>query len=428
MTDRRLERAGAVTAPVARGPRGRLRSQASWALADQVLSSATNAGLSIVVARSVGASEFGAFSIAFLVFSFLVGLCRASVTDPLIVRFSGVDAAALSDAGRRAAGASLVVGVVGGLLSAAAATVVGESLRLALLALAVVLPGLLVQDAWRQMFFAAGRPKAAAVNDSVWAVSQAVLLGAVLVLDEATILPLTLAWGGAAGIAAVVGAVQAGGAPRPRSALGWLREHRDLNGELAVAYSVNMGAVHLTMTLVGVIGGLAAVGALRAAQVLLGPLQVLFPGLRSFALPVLSRRVALGRPALLRPAVALSAVAGSAAVAWIALLLLVPDRWGEALLGDSWSLAREVLPAVGATTVLVGAAFGAMLLLRAMSRGGSLLRANLVQAPLILVLGCAGAYVDGARGAALGLAAAHLAGFALVWLAVARAWAGPSRG
>lgn len=381
----------------------------------------------MVVARSVGAAEFGAFSVAFLVFSFLVGLCRASVTDPLIVRFSGVDAAALSEAGRRAAGASLVIGIAGGVLSAAAATVAGGSLRSALLALAVVLPGLLVQDAWRQMFFAAGRPKAAAVNDAVWAVSQAVLLGAVLVLDQATIFPLTLAWGGAAAVAAVVGAVQAGGAPRPRSWLEWLLEHRDLNGQLAVAYSVNMGAVHLTMTLVGLIGGLAAVGALRAAQVLLGPLQVLFPGLRSFALPLLSRRVALRRSALLRPAAVLSVVAGGAAVAWIGLLLLVPDRWGRALLGDSWSLAREVLPAVGATTVLVGAAFGATLVLRAMSRSRSLLTANLVQAPLILGLGCLGAYVDGARGAALGLAAAHLVGFVVVWISVARAWPRSSR-
>lgn len=400
----------------------RLRSQASWSLADQVVSSATNAALSIIIARSVGASEFGAFSVAFLVFSFLVGLCRASVTDPLIVRFSSGSADALSDAGHRAGGTSLTVGLAAGLLSAGVGAVLGGSVGAALVALAFVLPGLLLQDAWRQLFFAAGRPQAATLNDVVWAVSQAVLLAAVLLAGRGTVFWLTLAWGGAAAVAAVFGMVQAGGAPRPRATLDWLREHRDVNGQFAAGYSISMGSVHVTMTLVGAIGGLAAVGAIRAAQVLLGPLQVLFPGLRSFVLPQLSRRLSQGPRALIVPAMALSAFAAAASAAWVLVLLLIPDRWGEELLGESWTTAREVLPAVGATTTFVGAALGATLLLKAMSRGAALLRLNLLQAPLLVGLGCWGAYLDGARGAAIGLAVVHLVGFVLVWWFARRAW------
>lgn len=411
-----------MTAPASTvGGPGGLRNQASWILVDQVISSATNAALSIIIARSVGAAEFGAFSIAFLVFSFLVGLCRALVTDPLIVRFSSADAPDLARAGRDAAGSSLLIGVVAGLVCAGAASAFGGSVGAALIALALVLPGLLLQDAWRQYFFAARRPRSAALNDGVWALVQLLLLAAVVLAGMDTVFWLTVAWGAAAGVAGLVGIVQAGGVPHIRSGWSWLQAHRDLSGHLAAGYTVNMGAVHVTMTLVGAIGGLAAVGAIRAAQVLLGPLQVLYPGLRAFVLPMLSRRAATGTSRLMTPAVLVSAFAAVAAVGWVLVLLLLPQSWGEQLLGDSWELARAVLPAVGATTAIVGASVGGALVLKALAHGGRLLTMNLVQAPLIVGLGCLGAYLDGARGAALGLAVAHLAGFVVLWILVSRA-------
>lgn len=400
-------------------PRAGLRQRAGWTLGDQVLSSGTNAALSIVIARSVDASGFGAFSVAFVAFSFLIGLSRATVTDPLIVRFSSAGAD-LAHAGRRAAGTALVLGAVAGLVSGAAALLLGGQVGAALLGLSFVLPGLLVQDAWRQLFFAAGRPRAATVNDAVWAASQVVLIGGVLVLDRTSVFALTVAWGAAASVAALAGALQAGGAPHPRASWAWLREHRDLNVHLAAGYALNMGAVHVTMALVGVIGGLTAVGALRAAQVLLGPLQVLFAGATSFALPLLSRRAAQDVPGVRRPALLVSALAAMAATGWLVVLLLLPDALGQQLLGDSWDTARQVLPAVGAMMVLIAGVTGATLALKALSIGGRLLTATLVQAPLILVLGCTGAYLDGARGAALGLAVAHVGGFAVQWSGVWR--------
>lgn len=410
-----------VPAVTAMAPGGRLRSRASWTLLDQVISSGTNAGLSVVVARAVGATEFGAFSIAFLVFSFSVGLCRALVTEPLIVRFSSGDAPTLRAAGRRAAGASLVIGLLGSLLSASVGGVVGGDLGAALLALALVLPGLLVQEAWRQLFFALGRPRSAVANDGVWALAQVALVGGILATGHGTVFALTVAWGGAALVAAAVGAVQAGGAPRPSSAWPWLRAHRDLSGQLAASYTINMGAVHITMALVGAIGGLAAVGAVRAAQVLLGPLPVLFPGLTAFALPLLTRRAAQDRRSLLRPALLVSTAAAGAAVAWVVLLLLLPDAWGRALLGDSWEQARAVLPAVGAMTALIGATMGGALSLKALSLGRRVLQMMLVQSPLILVLGCLGAWFNAGEGAATGLALAHVSGCALAWTYLWRA-------
>lgn len=407
-----------MTAP-APGPvpaRSGVRRRAGWTLGDQVLSSGTNAALSIVIARSVDADGFGAFSIAFITFSFIIGLARATVTDPLIVRFSDVPYDELLRAGRQACGTSFVLGFLGGLVCLAAGLVLDGQVGAALLGLAAVLPGLLLQDAWRQLFFAAGRPRSATLNDAVWAASQVVLLGTVLLTSQGTVLLITLAWGAAAAVAAGFGCLQVRSTPQPSAAMRWLRSHRDLNAHLAANYAVNMGAVHVTMTLVGVIGGLAAVGALRAAQVLLGPLQVLFAGLASFALPLLSGRARADARLVRVPALALSGLGAATAATWLVVLLLLPRSVGVQLLGDSWSTAREVMPGIGAMMILIGAAVGSTLALKSMSRGGRLLSATFLQAPLILVLGITGALTNGAPGAAVGMAVAHLGGLLCQWV------------
>src|SRR4030095_635874 len=61
-----------------------------WALADQVLSSATNFLLALFVARTVGSRELGAFSMAYATFTFSLGAVRAIAGELLVVRHSAV--------------------------------------------------------------------------------------------------------------------------------------------------------------------------------------------------------------------------------------------------------------------------------------------------------------------------------------------------
>ena len=56
---------------------------------------------------------------------------------------------------------ALALGAVAGVVSLVVGLALGGGVGRALVALGVVLPGLLVQDAWRYVFFAAGRPAAA---------------------------------------------------------------------------------------------------------------------------------------------------------------------------------------------------------------------------------------------------------------------------
>src|SRR5215831_7927151 len=86
----------------------RLPRQASrrlgWGLADQAVSSLTNFAVSIYVARTLGAAQFGAFSLAYVTYSFALNASRGLATDPLLVRFSGTDASSWRRAVRKCTG------------------------------------------------------------------------------------------------------------------------------------------------------------------------------------------------------------------------------------------------------------------------------------------------------------------------------------
>ena len=138
------------------------------------MSSVSNVAVSFYVARELGATQFGAFSLAYVTYSFALNASRGLATDPLLVRFSGTHLATWRRAvaqlhrdGRWSwawlTGACVLV----------AAAVLGGTARLAFLALGLMLPGLLLQDSWRYSFFALGRGSQAFLNDTIWTLTLA---------------------------------------------------------------------------------------------------------------------------------------------------------------------------------------------------------------------------------------------------------------
>jgi O-antigen/teichoic acid export membrane protein len=400
------------------------RVRMAWTFADQGLSSLTNAALALVVADAVSRIEFGAFSLALVTFSFVIGLGRSLIGDCYVVRFTGTPRRVRRRAAAHATGAAIVFGAAAGVLCAVAGALLPGQARLALFALAISLPGLMWQETWRHAFFAAGRPAAAALNDLIWAGLQVVLLGVLLLRGSHSIFWITLAWGASALVAAVAGVVQTGVRPRPGAALGWFRETRDLNVRMGLDFVLNMGAINLALFFVGGIVGVVGVGALRAAQVLLGPLNLLFAGLSAFVLPMLARRAGTGGR-LTRAAVAASLGCGAIAAGWVAVLLLLPAAAGRHVLGDSWAGARSVLAGSGAVQLAVACVIGASLGLKALRRADRMLRVTFFQAPVMLGLGALGAWYAGASGAAVGFAVAQGLGLVVCWVVFLRADAAP---
>jgi len=105
--------ANRFTAKIGAVPR-RVAQRFGWGLADQAMSSLSNAAMSFYVARELGASRFGAFSLAYVTYSFMLTASRGLATDPMLVRFSGVNPAAWRRVTARTTGTALVVGLIAG--------------------------------------------------------------------------------------------------------------------------------------------------------------------------------------------------------------------------------------------------------------------------------------------------------------------------
>jgi O-antigen/teichoic acid export membrane protein len=412
LTGRPPEGPEALAAEPPSGGNGR---RALWTFADQALSSLTNAGLTIVVARSFGEDAFGAFSLALLTFGFMIGFGRATVGDPYVIRFSDADPAERHRATRQAAGAAIALGLFAATLCAIAAVLVPDDrARGGLLALAISLPGLLLQDTWRFAFFAAGRPAAATLSDGVWAVLQFSILGMLLSQGVDSVFWITLAWGMSALVAAVLGIFQTKVLPSVASARHWFQTHKDLNIPMGIDFALNMGAVNLATYVVTAIIGLVAAGALRAVQTLTGPLNLFRSGLDAFVLPMMARRAGTGR-SLLGLVAATSGAATAVTGVWVGCLLLLSDSAGKEVLGASWDEAREVLVGFSIVVIAQAGVLGASLGIKALRRADLLLRVTTIQAPLILSFGCIGAWQWGIQGAAFGFGLAQALGTAISW-------------
>ncbi|MBW1595657.1 hypothetical protein [Streptomyces sp. JJ38] len=407
----------ATAGPAARARRTARRAvvgRLSWGLADQAASSLTNFAVGIFVARSLGLAAFGVFSLAWVTYGVVLSVSRGLATDPLVVRFSGVPEAAWRGASARASGTALGVGAAVGAACLVAGLSLGGEVGPAFACLGVILPGLLLQDAWRYAFFAAGTGRKAFVNDVVWGV--ALIPAMVVAARVGTVAAFVLAWGAAAAVAAGYGCVQSGLRPHLPGMRAWVAEHRDLGYRYLVENTSVSGASQVRAYGLGAIVGVDAVGVIRGAELLLGPFLAVLMGL-SLVTVAEAARVLRRAPHRLGPfCLVLGAAQAAAALLWGAALLLVPDGLGELVLGGVWHPASELI--VPATLGVAGAGLGtgAAAGLRALGAARRSLRCQLFASVCYVGGGLGGAAVAGTSGSAWGVATATVCGSAVWWL------------
>ncbi|MFB9377493.1 hypothetical protein ACFFKU_14555 [Kineococcus gynurae] len=414
------------------GDRGPAWRRVLWNITDQGVSSLNNFLLQFMVAHAVAPDHFGAFAIAFAVYSVVVGLCRALATTPLAIRFADTtdeEFRVAARAGTGAAGAlGLSVGVVlaglGGAMYALADSR-DSSLGLTgtgLLALAVVIPGLLLQDAWRQVLLARRRPAASAGVNVVWTAIQTAAVVVLLLQGADSAIPFILAWGGSAFLASLLGVKLLRGWPRLRSVPGWIREQWSLTRYLLPEFAVLQGGAQLSVFVVSLVtASTLAAGSLRGANLLMSPIMILSTSLLSFVVPELAkRRSHMGVKAWRRAAWLVSLAVSCTGTVWGVVFLLLPDSFGQALLNETWDGTRDVLLPIVVAQAGSAAAVGFASVLYAMDRAPVTLRIHIVYAILLVVLTTGGAFWDGAHGTAVGSAIAFWAVIPLWIVAVRR--------
>lgn len=405
------EKATASAAPTAkRAMVGRL----SWGLADQAASSLSNFAVGVYVARSLGPAAFGVFSLAWVTYGVVLNVSRGLATDPLVVRFSGVSDTSWRGAVARSSGTALGVGTALGAACLVVGLALGGSVGTAFAVLGVVLPALLLQDAWRFAFFAAGAGRKAFVNDLVWGV--ALVPAMVVAARVGSVAAYVLAWGASAAVAAAYGCLQSGIRPRMAGARGWLREQRDLGYRYLVENVSLSGASQLRAYGLGAIVGLGAVGAVRGAELLMGPFLAVLMGLSLVTVPEAARVLRQAPHRLGTFCLLLGGGQTAAALLWGGALLLMPDRLGELVLGGVWHSASQLIVAITLGVAGAGLGTGAAAGLRALGAARRSLRCQLFASACYVGGGLGGAVVAGTVGSAWGVAAATLSSSAVWWL------------
>jgi O-antigen/teichoic acid export membrane protein len=393
-----------------------------WGVGDQAVSSLTNFAVSIYIVRALGATQFGAFSLAYVTYGFALNASRGLSTDPLMVRFSGVPERKWRSAVRDCTGNALSVGLLTGCGALAASLFLTGAARNAFIALGLTLPLLMLQDSWRYSFFAAARGMHAFLNDSIWAVTLVPALILLKSTGHANVFTFTFAWGVTAGIGAVAGVFQARVLPRPLMAWRWMRQHSDLGFRYLLEGTSSSVVLQIRSYSLGAILGLASVGYIQAAVTLMGPMTILNLGMGLVTIPEAARVLRRSPHKLPLFCMLVSAGLALAGLAWGAVLLVaVPRGLGSWLLHASWHPVYPLVPAqifyLTAGALSAGAGIG----LHALGAARLSLRVALLGA-LLAVIGALIGALDGAAGTIYGMGIATCVSAIVAWLVFRKAF------
>ncbi|MDJ1133486.1 hypothetical protein [Streptomyces iconiensis] len=398
----------------------RPRTAIVCSIADQGVAALTNIAVLVVAARQSTAAGFAVFSLVYMVFTVLLGLSVAYVGQALVLEKG--EPRAVAGACRSAVWFTATASAALGVPAAAVLWVLGGDTTAGLAALGLVLPVVLTQDTARYAFSTLRLPQHALAADMV---------------RLAAVVPALAAQPHDASAARLIGVWGLSALPALGLALGllWRRVRgtdRDLRRYLrrghlgrrfAVEFGVGNAGTQLAVIGLGLLANPLAVGALRGATTLYGPMNVLFNAATGFGPPLLNR----GSPrSASRAAFAAGSVLAVLAAAWTVALMLLPATYGEKLLGDTWAAASQLLPATGSQYAAMALGTCGLLTLRVL-RPRTTLPIQLVFSLLSVGFMLGGYVLGGVLGAAWGLALGSAAKGAASWLRVLRVLRTPDR-
>lgn len=389
-------------------------------LADQGASSLSNIVVVVLVAQAATPDLLGRFVLSMAAYNLAVGAVRSLVGEPLLSLYSHEPAEARARVAELL-GTTLWLGVVGSLVLWPIALAVGGPTGSGLAALAWVLPLVMVQDTWRYVFII-DRPGAALAIDLVWLV--AVVLAIPLMPAEASVGRYVLVWGLAGGLGGLMGVVL-GGLPRLVRPWKWLIDNRAMTWRYLADFTAARGTAQATLIALPAISGPAALGAVRAAQVFYGFLNVAHSGLYLALVPEGARQRA--EPRRLRWLfVRASAIGASLPLTWMVIGQVLPDEAGRWLFSATWDEASELLVPMGLTLTVGGVLGGALLGMRAVGDARLNLRARVCCTPFQMFCPVVGAVVADGLGFVIGAGVGTSITAIIWWTLFAQATAGPS--
>lgn len=396
--------------------RGALVRRLSVGVVDQVLSSGSNFIALLLGARYLNAGGFGSFSVALLGFTITLGVTRALCSESLLVR-PGTTSDDHNERVDRATGAAIWVGLASSAIFGVAALFAQASLAWCFLVLAVAMPALMLQDTLRYAAFSRAEPLAATLSDGLWFVGLIVLYGAVIVRGSPSSMVMVAAFVLPGALAGIVAALWERTRPAVGRRVAWITDNRDLSVRYALDFLTGAGAAQLAAYVLVIVAGVAAVGSIRGAQTLFGPVNILLTGAYIVLVPEGRHAARRSKRALTVVCVVASASFALVAAAMLGFYLALTPSQGEMILGSTWDTARQVLVPVGLASIAGGILAGPIAGLRSLAAAREVLRIRFITIPTTVALPVLGAILGDARGLAFGIAIS-------VWWNVGWYWGG----
>ena len=285
----RTEEPGRMRMPWTVASAGQRR--AALTFADQSVSSVSNFITGVIIARLFGPAEFGLYTLTVMVWLAVVGLHRALITEPVIIRSGAAHEpeAMVADG----FGAELVLGGVLSIVVAAgglAAAAAGMRIGVLILALSPWLVSLLVQDYWRAMSFRQYRPEVALANDLLFVTVQALMIVAFLALGWRSAVSVITAWGIGATAGALLGLRRFRVTVSPLRGWRLLRTLWPMSRWMTADFVTNFASDQTYLFVLAILLSKSDYGGFRAAYSFLGPVFVIALAAGNIGLPEAARR------------------------------------------------------------------------------------------------------------------------------------------
>jgi O-antigen/teichoic acid export membrane protein len=349
-------------------PKATLKRKLAWGFLDQLFSSATNFGLSLLGGRLLGVSGLGIIVIGFSAYLIVLSFQRALLSEPLIIISSANDPEIRRRGTRSSISATVGLGLTAAAIFALLGLSLGGEIGLGLLCFAPWLLPALLQDLWRTILFRDGRGGSAAVNDAIWVVTMFACLPITQSFKEEWAVVACWGLGSLAGAILGFGQVRSGAAD-PRITWAWFRQAWSIGRWLAAENSVYTVASQIVIfVLVGLIGA-AAVGGLRAAQSIFAPLSILWPAIALPGLPLIKNAIEESHAAARALSLKLSIVLLLLTGAYLVAASLNRGALLTGVFGEGFARYAGLIWPVGIHQLMTAAAGGHSLLLKALRMG-----------------------------------------------------------
>lgn len=372
---------------------GRPGAQRTIAFSDQIVSSLTNFAPGFYAAHALIPRDFAVFGLLQVAYVLGLGVTRALFSSVALVSESStlptrqhqgaVDAVAATSISGCAVAAFVVVPFVAAPSSVVLLSVAG---------LAVAL----VQDAVRFTSIATHHAGQALSSDSAWLVAVLVSLS-LIHGPHPHASPWFLAsvwlWSSAVGLA--IGAVATRWSPSAKRGWWFVRQQPRLSASFLTEWSLKQGAATVATYAIGAVGGALATAGIRASQLVLGPMNVLFTGFQLALLPAVV--AARDRDLLsMRRTLRVASIALFAAPLTLAgAALLVPEAWLRILVGAQAQGVITYTAPLALSLAATGLMTGSLTGLRVLKAGREMVRTRIIASVGTLAAGCIGLTMTG---------------------------------